>query len=204
MRAPAATARCSCAHSARTRRPVVGAGSYLLERGWPDDQQFKNGIRPISVVPAGLHAGSAGNAGASRGHKEPADLARDASRARDAADAEPEWSRGLGPRPNASKPTPSPPGKPDPQCLQPGAVEPPLLEEAPALRRQQHCDYPRVGRIRYMGRSERSSSAAGNLPTKPQPSGVDRRSPSLRRPVTDDDAGDRWTPRAPPTSSGPD
>ena len=70
--------------------------AYLLERGWPDDQQFKNAFVQFPLYQRGYKHEVLATLERARGHKEPADLTATQVEHVMPQTLNPEWTRALG------------------------------------------------------------------------------------------------------------
>jgi uncharacterized protein with ParB-like and HNH nuclease domain len=76
--------------------PLAALKTYLLERGWPDDQQFKNAFVQFPLYQRGYKHEVLATLERSRGHKEPADLTATQVEHVMPQTLNPEWRRVLG------------------------------------------------------------------------------------------------------------
>jgi uncharacterized protein with ParB-like and HNH nuclease domain len=77
--------------------PLETLKAYLLERGWPDDQQFKNAFVQFPLYQRGYKHEVLAALELTRGHKEPADLSAAQVEHVMPQTLNPEWTRALGP-----------------------------------------------------------------------------------------------------------
>jgi len=77
--------------------PLAALEGYLLERGWPDDQQFQNAFVQFPLYQRGYKHEVLATLERARGHKEPADLTATQVEHVMPQTLNPEWTRTLGP-----------------------------------------------------------------------------------------------------------
>jgi uncharacterized protein with ParB-like and HNH nuclease domain len=78
-------------------QPIETLKAYLLERGWPDDQQFKNAFVQFPLYQRGYKHEVLATLERARGHKEPADLGATQVEHVMPQTLNAEWTRALGP-----------------------------------------------------------------------------------------------------------
>ena len=77
--------------------PLAALKAYLLERGWPDDQQFQSAFVQFPLYQRGYKHEVLATLERARGHKEPADLSATQVEHVMPQTLNPEWTRTLGP-----------------------------------------------------------------------------------------------------------